>query len=70
MRGKKKRERFVKYNIYDTLVEMQMNLEEAQKHKTKACIMNALGEINAHARCELFTDCEECIRKWMNEEEL
>lgn len=70
----KNRERLLKTSTYDTLVEMNKNLNSPVYNGDVKCIMDALigDEKEVCNRCMDvggIGHCEECIQTWLNEEE-
>lgn len=59
----KNREYFIKYDIYDILLNMQKN--------RGSCILDDLNNRPKYCICLSTADvenCEECLQRWLNEE--
>lgn len=66
----KNRARLACTALYDLLLKMQDELELCRQHRESPCIMNALGENLVGVRCTKYNGkCDECLQKWLNEEE-
>jgi hypothetical protein len=63
------REKLLKTNEYDALLKMQENLNAANVRGDTPCIMDVLGVADSYERHLRQDNCEECIQKWLNEEE-
>lgn len=64
------RKRLLSTSEYDTLVRMNENTSRVTGGRR--CIMDVLHgkrDNYVHDRCETYGNCEECIAKWLNEEE-
>lgn len=62
------REKLLQTAEYDMLRRMNANLRTSKAFAP--CIMTALGVKMRSVRCMKYnSDCAECIREWLNEEE-